>query len=199
MSGMGELESRMNRSSGLALLVAAAWCVMLAAGVAAAQQPDANQQPVEIHSDKLEALRDEGRSIYTGNVDVVDGKSRLKADKLTVICDQPVGAAAKAKGEDANPACNIRQLVAESNVYYLLDDDKISGDRAEYDYTTGVITVTGNPVILSRGDKGVISGPKLVYDVNKGVARMSGLNAGDRITSIFVPKDEGAPAAPTQN
>jgi lipopolysaccharide export system protein LptA len=46
----------------------------------------------------------------------------------------------------------------------------------------------------------VISGPKLVYDVNKGVARMSGLSAGDRVTSIFVPKDNSAstPPAPGQ-
>jgi lipopolysaccharide transport protein LptA len=223
---MGKMERGMKQSGGRALLVTlAAGCAALAigvsAGVAGAQQParppaqppaqtsaSSDQQSVQIKSDKLEGLKDQGRYIYTGSVEVVDGKSRLIADKLTVICDQPATPAPKApkaKGEGGGPeaSCTIKTLVAETNVYYFLDDDKVHGDRAEYDYANRVITVTGTPqqqVVLSRADKGVISGPKLVYDVNKGVARMSGLNTGDRVTSIFVPKDNNAstPPAPGQ-
>jgi lipopolysaccharide export system protein LptA len=203
----------MKRSGARTLLAAlAAGCAALAMGAADAQQPaqppaaaPSDQQSVQIKSDRLEGLKDQGRYIYTGNVEVVDGKSRLLADKLTVICDQPATPAPKsrASGDNAEAACTIKQIVAESNVYYFLDDDKVHGDRAEYDYANRIITVTGapqQPVVLSRADKGVISGPKLVYDVNKGVARMSGLSAGDRVTSIFVPKDNNAstPPAPGQ-
>lgn len=201
---MGKMETGMKRPGSFVLLAAlAAGCVALAVGAAAAQQPaSSDQQSVQIKSDKLEGLRAEGRYIYTGNVEVVDGKSRLTADKLTAICDQPAAAPARTrtKGEDANPSCVIKQLIAESNVFYFLDDDKVHGDRAEYDYANRIITVTGTvatPVVLSRSDKGVISGPKLVYDTNKGVARMSGLSAGDRVTSIFVPKDNNTSTPPS--
>jgi lipopolysaccharide export system protein LptA len=184
----------------------------LAAGTSSAQTPDKtpnktptdSQQPVQVDADKLEALRAEGRSIYTGHVVVVDGKSRLTADKLTVICDQPPDAASKSKTAGGGSDCNaIKQLIAESNVLYVLDEDKIRGDRAEYDYGTGVITVTGSPdspVVLSRADKGVISGPKLVYNTNKGIAQMVGIKSGDRVSSVFVPKDSNAstPPAPGQ-
>jgi lipopolysaccharide export system protein LptA len=205
---MGEMETGMRRSGRAVWLVAlAAAGIALAAGPSGAQAPatPSDQQPVQVDADKLEVQRDTGRSIYTGHVVVVDGKSRLTADKLTVICDAPATPPPKAKGASDSPACNdIKQLIAESNVLYVLDDDKIHGDRAEYDYGTGVITVTGTPqqrVVLSRADKGVISGPKLVYDVNKGVARMSGLEPGQRVTSIFVPKDNNAstPPAPGQS
>ena len=206
---MSKLETGMKRSGGhnwFAPLAVA--CLTLAVGAASAQQPaSSDQQSVQIKSEKLEGLRDEGRYIYTGNVEVVDGKSRLISDKLTLICDQPATPAPKKKGESASPTCQIKQLVAESNVYYFLDTDKVHGERAEYDYANRIITVTGTPttpVVLSRADKGVISGPKLVYDTNKGVARMSGVTAGDRVTSIFEPKDNntssppspGAPTAP---
>ena len=202
---MGKTESGMKRPGGYAVLAAlAAGCVAFVGGPACAQQTPAGKQPVQVTADRLEALRDEGRFIYTGNVEAVDGKSRMKSDKLTVICDQPAKAPVRTKGEAANPSCSaIRQLIAESNVYYFLDDDKIHGDRAEYEYASGTITVTGAPVVLSRSDKGVISGPKLVYDTNKGVARMSGVNVGDRVASIFEPKDNnpsppspGAPSPP---
>jgi lipopolysaccharide export system protein LptA len=188
---MGKMETGMKRPWGYALLAAlASGCAALATGAAGAQQPapasSSGRQPVQVNADRLEALRDEGRFIYTGNVEAVDGKSRMKADKLTVICDQPAQPPAKTKGEAANPSCSaIKELIAESNVYYFLDDDRIHGDRADYDYQAGTITITGSPVVLSRSDKGVISGPKLVYDTNKGVARMSGVNAGDRVSSVF--------------
>ncbi|MEP7209760.1 MAG: LptA/OstA family protein [Alphaproteobacteria bacterium] len=197
----------MKRLGGQAWLAAlAAGCAALAVGVAGAQQPASSDQSVQIKSDSFEGLRDQGRYIYTGHVEVVDGKSRLIADKLTMICDQPATPAPKAKptGGGVDQTCQIKQLVADSNVYYFLDDDKIHGDRAEYDYANHIITITGTPatpVVLSRSDKGVMSGPKLVYDVDKGVARMSGLNAGDRITSVFVPKDNNTapPPAPGQS
>jgi lipopolysaccharide export system protein LptA len=208
VSGKGEMETGMRRSGGAVLLAALALAAAgsaLAVGASSAQAPGDGKQPVQVESDKLEALRAEGRSIYTGHVVVVDGKSRLTADKLTVICDQPAQPAPKSKSPSGASDCSdIKQLIAESNVLYVLDDDKIRGDRAEYDYGTGVITVTGSPgapVVLSRADKGVISGPKLVYNTNKGLAQMVGIKTGDRVSSVFVPKDNNAstPPAPGQS
>jgi lipopolysaccharide export system protein LptA len=94
----------------------------------------------------------------------------------------------------------MEQLIAEGNVYYTAPDVKIRGDRAEYDYPSDTITITGD-VILSRGAEGVVRGTKVVYKVGEG---RSVITAGtNRVTSIFTPakKDPatGTPPASSPN
>lgn len=178
------------RFTGLAGTLAAA---ALACGTAQAQigRSDA---PIEITSNQGEYLQNEGRGVYTGSVRAIQGDSRITTDKLTVICHK--GPAAS--GE--SPACEaIEKLVAEGNIYYTAPDVKIKGDRAEYDYPTDTITITGD-VILSRGADGVVRGKRVVYQVGEG---RTVITAGtDRVTSIFTPAPRNttpAPAEPPQN
>lgn len=170
------------------LLVSGAAAALLLAGPAAAQigRGDA---PVEIKSDQAQYLQNEGRVVYTGVVVATQADSRINTDKLTMICTKVPPAA----GEDA--ACQeIEQLVAEGNVYYTAPDVKIRGDRAQYDYPTDTITITGD-VILSRGTEGVVRGTQVVYKVGEGRTIITA--GSNRVTSIFTPasrRDE--PAAP---
>ena len=48
----------------------------------------------------------------------------------------------------------------------------IRGDRAEYDYPTDTITVTGM-VIMARGKEGVVRGNKVVYQVGPGLVTVT--------------------------
>lgn len=151
--------------------------------------------PIEVNADALEALTNEGRYIYTKNVDAVQGDARLKSDKLTVICDAaPADPKAQARDRAAQ-SCGggVRTLIAEGNVYYLTPDGRIKGDRAEYDYSTKVITITGN-VVLARGSESVVNGRKLIYEVDAGRATMT--NDGGRVTSFFTPQKTDKAAAP---
>lgn len=167
---------------------------VLASGAASAQLGQ-TKEPIQVTAENLEATRDQGRAVYLGNVEAVQGSARMKADKLTVICAMGVAGAPK------DECGEIRQMIAENNVYYITAEERITGQRAEYDYETDTITVTGN-VVMVRGDDAVINGPKLVYEVQKGIARMSG-EKGSRVTSIFTPSENKnsptpspAPAAP---
>lgn len=176
------------------LLISGAAAAILLAGPAAAQigRGDA---PVEVKSDQAQYLQNEGRGVYTGNVVATQADSRITTDKLTIICTKGPAAA----GEEA--ACEaMEQLLAEGNVYYTAPDVKIRGDRAQYDYPTDTITITGD-VILSRGTEGVVRGTKVVYKVGEG---RSVITAGtNRVTSIFTPakKDPatGTPPASSPN
>jgi lipopolysaccharide export system protein LptA len=149
--------------------------------------------PVEITSKQGEYLQNEGRGVYTGDVVATQGDSRITTDKLTVVCTT----AAPAAGEEA--ACEaMEQLLAEGRVYYTAPDVKIRGDRAQYDYPSDTITITGD-VILSRGNEGVVRGTQVVYKVSEG---RTVITAGsNRVTSIFTPakREPGAAAsaAPT--
>lgn len=169
------------------LLISGVAAAILLAGPAAAQigRGDA---PVEVKSNDFEYLQNEGRGVYTGNVVATQADSRITSDKLTVICTK--GAAANGEA----PACEaMEQLVAEGNVYYVAPDVKIRGDRAQYDYPSDTITITGD-VILSRGTEGVVRGTQVVYKVGEG---RTVITAGtNRVTSIFTPAKKSDPATP---
>ena len=164
--------------SRIPLLLSSAAAAVLLAGPAAAQigRGDA---PVEITSKQGEYLQNQGRGVYTGDVVATQGESRITTDKLTVICSK----SAPAAGEE--PVCEaMEELIAEGRVYYTAPDVKIRGDRAEYDYPSDTITITGD-VILSRGNEGVVRGTQVVYKVGEG---RTVITAGTkRVTSIFTP------------
>lgn len=171
-------------------LLAGILSVALSAGVAHAQigRSDA---PIEIKSSQASYLQNEGRGIYTGNVVATQGDSRITTDKLTVVCQ--TGPAANGEA----PACEaIEKLIAEGNIYYTAPDVRIKGDRAQYDYPTDTITITGD-VILSRGKDGVVRGKQVVYKVGEGRTIITG-GQQDRVTSIFTParRDPAATPAP---
>ena len=62
------------------------------------------------------------------------------------------------------------------------------GDRAVYNLGNGEIVVTGN-VVLTQG-KNVLTGSRLVYNINTEAARMDGAPrgaAGSRVQGVFYP------------
>ncbi|MBI1359300.1 MAG: hypothetical protein GC155_03350 [Alphaproteobacteria bacterium] len=175
-----------------ALCGAATVALLFGFGGAARAQIGSSKDPIQISSDKLDAQNSNGQAIYINNVEAVQGDARLKADRLTVLCDVAQRSTGARSGASS---CPIKSLVADSNVYYITPDEKIRGDKAEYDYANQVLTITGNPVILSRGDQGVIKGKKVVYDFQTGHATIT--NEGARVTSIFnTEKQPDTPATP---
>jgi lipopolysaccharide export system protein LptA len=176
-------------STALGALLAAA-----AASGAANAQIGRGDSAIRITAKTSEYLQNEGRGIWAGDVVAVQADSQIHSDKLTAICTKP-----KQAGQGANQSCEeIEKLVAEGNVLYTAPDVKIRGDKAEYDYTTHVITITGD-VISSRGDEGVVRGTQIVYNIDEGHVRVT---AGDkRVLSIITPKkktETAQPAAPGQ-
>jgi len=175
------------RFSGLAVV-----CLLMAGLVGTAHaQIGRGDAPIDITSDQAEYLQFEGRGVYTGNVVAVQADSRITTDKLTIICQK-----APAESGEA-PACEvIETLIAEGNIYFTAPDVRIKGDRAQYDYPSDTITITGD-VILSRGADGVVRGKQVVYEVSEG---RTVITAGsDRVTSIFIPAPRNEPAPAPQN
>lgn len=146
--------------------------------------------PVEVTAERVEALRSDGRVVYSGNVVVTQGDSRITSDLLTVVCAREPAQA----GQPQDQSCaEIEQMIAEGNVYYTTAAEKIRGDRAEYDYRNDTITMTGD-VIMSRGEEGVIRGTRLVYNVAEGRATVTAGTSS--VLSIFTPVERNEPASP---
>jgi lipopolysaccharide export system protein LptA len=154
-----------------------------------------SREPIQIDADSLEVLDQEQRAIYQGNVIVKQGQTTMKAQKVTVIYDRrgstPLGAkAATAPQVNMNENTALRKVEAEGGVAVFSQDQVATGDRAVYDRTTDIVTMTGN-VTLSKG-KNVTRGQRLVFNVGTGIATMAA-GAGGRVSSSFTPSEEPVP------
>ena len=83
----------------------------------------------------------------------------------------------------------------------MAPDVRIRGDRAQYDFPSDTITITGD-VILSRGEDGVVKGTRVVYSIAEG---RTVITAGEkRVVTVFntakkATPAESTPPAPTPN
>ncbi len=167
-------------------------CILLAAAAAlalgglAAAQPAPGQGPLDISADDGEVFDAEGRLVYTGDVNVVRGDTRLRADRIEAFFDRSEGG-----GRD------LQRIVAFGEVYYITPTEIARGDRGVYDLVTEQIELTGS-VVLTQGCN-VSTGERLTADLNGGSARLSG---GDgegedgRVRSLFFDEPEGEAAQP---
>ncbi len=168
---------------------------VLAAAIALASpaysQIGPGSSAVEVEADNLEYFQTDGRAVYTGNVKATQGEAQIFTDKLTAVCSRAAAPAGQSQAEQ--PCEEIRQLIAEDNVLYTAPDLKIRGDRAEYDYPTDTIVITGD-VIMTRGDEAVMRGTRIVYNVGEGVSRMTA--GGSRVNTILTPKSDDSGSTP---
>jgi len=198
------------------------WAVMvalLAPGWAAAQTPrpaaappvqsmiqggQDKDQPVQIEAASLE-VRDKAKmATFSGNVEVVQGDTTMKCQKLVVFYGQEVGIAqgggqGGAPAPDAKPAPalagpkgaqNIRRIEARGGVTVITKDQNASGDLGVYDLIAKTITLTGN-VVVSQGQN-VIHGERVVVNTVTGNARVESNNQGgggtpSRVRALIQP------------
>jgi len=198
------------------------WAVtaaLLAPGLAVAQTPrpapappvqsmigggQDKDQPVQIEAASLE-VRDKAKmATFSGDVQVVQGDTTMKCQKLVVFYGQEVGIAqAGAQGGAAAPAAkpaaapagpkgaqNIRRIEARGGVTVITKDQNASGDLGVYDLIAKTITLTGN-VVVSQGQN-VIHGERVVVDTVSGNARVEASNQGgggtpSRVRALIQP------------
>jgi lipopolysaccharide export system protein LptA len=182
-------------------------------------------QPVQIEAASLEVRDKNKMATFSGDVQVVQGDTTMKCQKLVVFYGQEVGIAqAGGQPSDAKPetkpaaapagpkgAQNIRRIEARGGVTVITKDQNASGDLGVYDLIAKTITLTGN-VVVSQGQN-VIHGERVVVDTVSGNARVESNNQGggatpSRVRALIQPNQgqngggnvmtigPGAPAAP---
>lgn len=198
------------------LILALCLAVPLMTGLAAAQTTGEmfkgfksnSDGPVNVEADALEVAQKDGQRIstFSGNVTVTRGDSVLKAGKIAIYsADEkasPAAAAAAATaaklggGADTGlpGAGSFTRIEASGKVYVNSGDQTATGDTAVVDMVGKTVTLAGN-VVLSQGPN-VITGNKLVWDMETGKARID-QKAGGRIRGVFTPgSTPGAPGTP---
>ncbi|WP_460273015.1 lipopolysaccharide transport periplasmic protein LptA [Celeribacter sp. ULVN23_4] len=114
--------------------------------------------PVEITSDQLSVDQNTGKALFTGDVVIGQGPMRLAASTVEVIY--------------ATESSDIAKLLASGGVTITNAGEAAEAQNAEYDLESGTVTLTGN-VILTQ-ENSVLSGNRMVIDLNTGTGRMDG-------------------------
>jgi lipopolysaccharide export system protein LptA len=139
-------------------------------------------QPVQIEAATLEVRDKDKKATFSGNVQVVQGDTTMKCQRLVVFYGQEVGiggekqaSAAPVTTSKSTPgmpqgAQNIRRIEAQGGVTVLTKDQNARGDLGIYDLQSKTITLSGH-VTVSQGQN-VISGERVVVDTVTGNAKV---------------------------
>jgi len=134
--------------------------------------------PINVSSDNFVGDLATKVGTYIGNVLVIQGDMRLRAEKVKVNVAQ------------GKPT----RIEAEGKVVMTAPNGTATGDNGVYELGLRTITMTGH-VILTK-EKDVMRGTKLVMDMNTNLAHMYAQGMpGNRVQGLFIPppqKNNGA-------
>ena len=184
----------------LGALVAALFC---ASGAdAAAEKPSGpgdsvaifpgttSKEPISIDADKLVYFDKEHKAVYSGNVVVVQGDTKMTCSAMTVFLDRaPTQGAAPQTPSGQSPSAadfGVKHLDVTGPVTVLSKTQVATGDNGSYDKAEDKVWLIGH-VTLSDGQN-VTKGDKLTYDLKNGQATVDTSAKSGRVHGQFVPK-----------
>ena len=204
--------------SGPAAALAAALLCSGGAGATSAEKPASSsdslaifpgtnsKEPISIDADKLVYYDKERKAIYTGNVVVIQGDTKMTCTVMTVFLDRAPAqganqAAAKAQGPnqatgEPGPSADsgVKHLEATGPVTVISKTQVATGDSGSYDKAENKVWLIGH-VTLSDGQN-VTKGDKLTYDLKTGQATVDTNAKSGRVHGQFIPNSSGDAAKP---
>ncbi|MBK1623238.1 LptA/OstA family protein [Afifella marina] len=190
----------------------AALCVLPFVSMAPAQDfgetfsgfSSSSNDPIMVEADRLEVRDNDKVAIYSGNVKVRQAETVLETAKLTVhysgnpseslnggggnggSTGESGGNSGKASSNaSATPGSSITRIEAEGGVLVTSENRTATGDRADFEMATDMVTLYGN-VVLTEDDN-VLRGEKLVVNLKTKQAQMQ----GGRVQTILAPGSSG--------
>ncbi len=127
------------------------------------------QVPIDIAANVMELDEKKKKATFTGRVDAVRGRVKLKADKLVIDY-------AEMKRKNGRKKSEIRFLNASGNVTIITGNQTIKSRRARMDVRANRAVITGS-VRVFRG-KTKLNGEKLILNLTTGESRMEGGRVG---------------------
>jgi lipopolysaccharide export system protein LptA len=137
-----------------------------------------NDQPIQIQSDQLEIKDQEKKAFFTGNVQVVQGTTTMKAGKMTVLY----------KGEGASVtsgSADIDKIYLDETVFLSSGTQQATAEKGEFNMATQTFVLEGKQVVLSQGPN-VFKGCKLTVLMETGQAKLDA--CGGRVEIMLDPK-----------
>jgi lipopolysaccharide export system protein LptA len=155
-----------------------------------------SKEPISIDADKLVYYDKEHKAVYSGNVVVIQGDTKMTCSAMSVFLDHaPTPGAAPTKegapqstnGQSGSAAdAGVKHLDATGPVTVVSKTQVATGDSGSYDKAEGKVRLIGH-VTLSDGQN-VTKGDKLTYDLKSGQATVDTSAKSGRVHGQFVPK-----------
>ncbi len=163
-------------------------------------QNENQDQPIQIDAATLEVRDKDKMATFSGDVQVVQGDTTIKCQKLVVFYGAERGAGGAKQAANTAQAApgaavpqrtqDIRLIEARGGVTVISKDQNASGDLGVYDLKKKTITLTGN-VVVSQG-KNVLHGDRVVVDTTTGNAHFDSAASGSalpnkRVRALILP------------
>jgi lipopolysaccharide export system protein LptA len=163
-----------------------------------------SKQPISIDADKLVYYDKERKAIYSGNVVVIQGDTKMTCSIMTVFLDRSPAQAqnpAAAPAQGSNQAADgqsgptsdsgVKHIEATGPVTIISKTQVATGDSGRYDKDENKVWLIGH-VTLSDGQN-VTKGDKLTYDLKSGQATIDPGAKSGRVHGQFI-QNSGADA-----
>lgn len=135
-----------------------------------------DKQPIQIEADRLEIADKKGTAFFSGNVNVVQGSTILKAGSLRVF----YFSGKKGSG----PSSKIRKIEAGGKVAVRSSDQKATADSAVFDMQAQTVMMKGN-VTISQGPN-IATGCILRVNIKTGAGKLE--PCGGRVKILLNPR-----------
>ena len=129
----------------------------------------ANAKQIKIVSDRLEIIRAENISIFSGNVYAMEENLEIWSEKLIVT-----------SSKDEN---EIKEINAHGNVKILREELSINGDKAQYDPIKNKLLVFGKVEVLQN--QSTILCDKIIVDLENSSSIMSS-DSNKRVEALII-------------
>jgi lipopolysaccharide export system protein LptA len=160
-----------------------------------------SKEPVSIEADKLVYFDKEQKAVYSGNVVVIQGDTKLTCSMMTIHMEKAAAGAPAVKAADASSppsgeSSHVSHMDCAGPVTVLSKTQTATGDSAVYDKPQNKVWLIGH-VTLSDGGN-VTKGDKLIYDLTSGQATVDTGGTASRVKGLFLPGsgDHAASAKP---
>ena len=166
---------------------------MLVSGAASAQsvlKDHDTYQPLDISAERLEMQQKQGRAIFSGAVQVVQGGLTLRSDTITVFY--------ALENTDGDPS--ISRLDAQGKFELQSASETLVGDWGIYDVDRQLVTVGGD--VVFRQGQTELKGSRLEFDLVSGLAKLDGQDtndAGGRVRGSFTVPSSTSEDTPDEN
>ena len=159
-----------------------------------------SKEPISIDANKLVYYDKERKAIYSGNVVVIQGDTKMTCSAMTVFLERAPTQGAPAQGAPAQGAApqsangqstptadsGVKHLDVVGPVTVLSKTQVATGDNGAYDKAENKVWLIGH-VTLSDGQN-VTKGDKLTYDLKNGLATVDTSAKSGRVHGQFIPK-----------
>jgi len=138
------------------------------------------KEPIEITSEKLDFDYKKKRTVFRGDVEVVQGDVHLRTDAMTVDYDQVGDKQA------------LKEVTADGHVTIVQGTKKATGNHAVFDQSKRTMVLTGDAVLEEGTNQ--VSGDRIV--VHPDDSRMEVLGENRRVKVVLFPGGATPGAAP---